>query len=134
MMNLRVLKQIWANERGASAVEFVLVLPVLLLLTIGTAYLCFMMYAASTLHYAVEDAARCYAVKTAICSSVATTQAYALARYRGPGMSPALTAASFSVTTPTCGKQVSVTSAQFRFRTGLASFSVPISARACFPA
>lgn len=133
-MRPRNLLAFWRAQGGASAVEFVLILPLLALMVLGTIYLCFMLYAATSLHYAVEDAARCYAVNRAVCTNDATTQAYALSRYNGPGMSPALTAASFAVTTAGCGRQVSVTNAQYRFRTGLTSFAVPISARACFPA
>jgi len=134
------LNRLWNEERGASTVEFVLVLPLLILLTVGTVYLCFMMYAASTLHFAVQDSARCYAVNAvnganaARCGTAAATQTYALSKYRGPGMTPALTAASFVVTIdPNCGKKVSVVNAPFKLRTGLFTLSVPISAAACFP-
>lgn len=116
--------------------EFVLVLPIVLMLTIGTIYLSMMMYAASCLHYAVEDAARCVSVKTATCTNVSTTQAYALTRYSGPRLTPALTAASFAVTLATagsCGNKVEITGVTYQLRTGIRTLSVPLSAKACFP-
>jgi Flp pilus assembly protein TadG len=129
------------EDRGASTVEFVLVMPLLAVLLMGTIYTCFMMYATATLHYTVESAARCYAVNyvfganAARCGTAAATQAYALSTYRGPGMTPALTTASFLVTDDaTCnGKKVSVVNAGYRLRTGIMTVSVPISASACFP-
>jgi Flp pilus assembly protein TadG len=116
------------HSSGSSAVEFALVLPGLLILTIGTFYLFFTMYAAMTLHFAVEDAARCASVKTAICTNATTTQTYAASKYSGPGMG-----VSFAATTPSCGNQV-VGTGTILLRTGIAAFSVPISATACYPA
>jgi len=129
------------EDRGASTVEFVLVMPLLAVLLMGTIYTCFMMYATATLHYTVESAARCYAVNyvfganAARCGTVAATQAYALSTYRGPGMTPALTTTSFLVTDDTTcnGKKVEVINAGYRLRTGIMTVSVPITASACFP-
>jgi Flp pilus assembly protein TadG len=120
---VRLLK----DQRGASAVEFVIVLPLLALLLIGAFYVCFMMYAYSTLHYAVEDAARCRSVKTAVSTNATTTQTYAGSRFRGWGITP-----TFVATQPACGNQV-VGSGTFTLRTGLRSLPVPMSATACYP-
>lgn len=128
-MTMRRARGFLSNEGGASAVEFVLVLPLLLLLTIGTIYLTFMLQAASSLHFAVEDAARCAAVKTTVCSDGASTITYATSRYSGPG----LTALTFTpVAAQACGYQVSG-AGTFSFRTGLMTLSVPLNATACFP-
>lgn len=124
---MQPFKRFFDEQSGSSAAEFALVLPGLLLLTLGTFYLCFLMYAASTLHYAVEDAARCRSVKVATCSTAALTQTYALSRYRGPNIS-----AVFVATQPACGNQV-VGSGAFSLRTGIATLSVPLNATACFP-
>ena len=129
------------EDRGASTVEFVLVMPLLAVLLMGTIYTCFMMYATATLHYTVENAARCYAVNyvfganAARCGTAAATQTYALSTYRGPAMTPALTTSSFVVTDDsTChGKKVEVINAGYRLRTGILTVSVPITASACFP-
>ena len=122
---------LWLCDRGATAVEFTLILPALVLLTIGTINLSFMMYAVSTLHYAVEDAARCGVVKTTICTSPTTTATYAAGRYSGPLMTPV-----FNNPAPNpaaaCGYQVTG-SATYNFVTGLANIAVPITATACRP-
>lgn len=117
----------WRSERGASTVEFVLVLPLLLLLTLGFVNLCALLYSATTLHYAAEDAARCRSVKTAICSDATTTQTYATSRYAGPKIS-----AVFTATQPSCGNQV-VGTGTYKLITGIRTWTVPLSATACFP-
>lgn len=130
MIAMRTLRRFWAGEAGASAVEFVLVLPLLVLVTIGVIYLCMMMYAVQTLHYAVEDAARCRSVKTATCSDSTTTNAYALARYRGPNIGVSFTTSSGKLN---CGGYPVTGTGNFQLRTGVRSFSVPLSATACYP-
>lgn len=115
------------NCRGNTAVEFTLVLIPLILLTIGTINLSLMMYTASALHYAVQDAARCSSVKTLICADPASTAAYAATRYRSVGGT-----ATFTRTTAACGNRVQGVS-NYRFITGLSVIIVPISASACYP-
>ena len=122
---------LWRGERGNTAVEFALILPALVLLTLGTINLSLMMWAVSTLHYAVEDAARCGVVKTTICTSPATTATYAAGRYKGPLMSPVFNSPAPNPTAA-CGYQVTG-SATYNFVTGLANIAVPISATACRP-
>lgn len=129
-MIIRRARDFIADQSGSSAAEFVLVLPLLLLLTIGTIYLTFMLQAASSLHFAVQDAARCRAVKTLVCTNQTTTEAYAATRYSGPGLT------SLTFTSPAaavaCGYQVSG-AGSFSLRTGLMTLAVPLNATACFP-
>jgi Flp pilus assembly protein TadG len=115
------------RERGSTAAEFALVLPVFLLLTLGTIGICTLLYTMATLHYAVEDAARCASIKTAVCGSGAATAAYAASRYSGP---PA--GVTFTPTLAACGNKVTAT-ATFNLHTGVATFATPISATACYP-
>jgi len=112
---------------GAMAAEFALVLPVLIVLTLGTINGSFMLYAYARLQYAAADAARCRAVKTTVCSDDATTASYALSRLAGPLVSP-----SFSRTTALCGNTVTGT-ATFNVNTGLTATPITMSARACYP-
>jgi hypothetical protein len=67
-------KRIPANLH--TAVEFAIIAPVFILLIIGTIALCFALFLVGSLHYAVEDGARCASVKTTICSDSASTIAY----------------------------------------------------------
>lgn len=114
------------EERGAAAVEFVLILIPLVLLTIGAINLSLMVYTVASLNYAAEDAARCSAVKKAICTNAATTNTYALARYMGPGV------ATFTPSVTACGNQV-VGTVPYLFTTGLTSNTITLTSRACYP-
>ena len=114
------------DKRGTSAIEFAFVGPVFLMLVIGTMYGCMMLYSMASLHYAVEEGARCASVKTTVCTNSTTTISYAQTAYNGPG------APTFTSTTPACGHAVTGTT-NFTLSAGVASWSVPLSATACFP-
>lgn len=123
------------QDRGSSAVEFALVFPVMAILVFGIFHLCFLVYAAAGLHWAVEQAARCAAVSqknTGLsCQHPSNTQTYALSVYQGPNIG--LSSGSFTATTGTNCRQVSG-AGTYPIRTGFVNLNVPISARACFPA
>lgn len=121
------LRRMAGDESGATTAEFVLVLPVLIILTLGVINGSFMLYAYARLHYAAQDAARCRAVKTNTCSDDAATATYALSRLGGP-----LNAPSFQRTTALCGNTVTGT-ATYNFNTGLTATPITMSARACYP-
>jgi len=115
------------NDRGTAAVEFAFVAPVFIVLVVGTLYLCICLFMIGSLHYAVEEGARCASVKTSICPDATTTLSYAQSRYFGPGGTPSFTYAAAS-----CGNAVTA-SMNYVLSLGLTQFTVPISATACFP-
>jgi Flp pilus assembly protein TadG len=121
------LKSICRSQEGTTAVEFAIVAPVFLLLILGTIGLCFALFLVGSLHFAVEDGARCASVKTTICSDSATTIAYTQSRYLGPNASPTFTYAAAA-----CGQSVSA-SVNYSMNIGFTTFVIPISATACFP-
>ena len=121
------LKSICQRQEGTTAVEFAIIAPVFLLLVLGTIGLCFALFLVGSLHFAVEDGARCAAVKATICPDAATTIAYTQSRYMGPNVSPNFTAAA-----ATCGQSVSA-SVSYSMNVGFRTFVIPISATACFP-
>jgi len=121
------LKRFLRSESGATAVEFVLILPPMILLTLGVINLSVMMYAASALHFAAEDAARCAAVKKDICNNPTATATYAVNAYNGPGPTP-----TFIQSTTACGNTVSG-SVTYNFSTGLTNSPFLIQAKACYP-
>jgi Flp pilus assembly protein TadG len=123
----RFVKPLLASETGTTALEFALVAPVFLSLVIGTFTLCFGLLLIGSLHYAVEDAARCASVKTTICSDATSTIAYAQSRYFGPNVSPTFTYAAAA-----CGNSVSA-SASYSMDVFYKTYTIPISATACFP-
>jgi Flp pilus assembly protein TadG len=121
------LKSLGLDARGTTAVEFAIVAPVFIALLIGTIAVCIGLFLIGSLHFAVEDGARCASVKTTICSDAATTVAYTQSRYFGPDVSP-----TFTYATAACGNSVSA-SINYSMNVGFRTFVVPISATACFP-
>ena len=125
MRNL--LKSLRLNDQGTTAVEFAIVAPVFVALLVGTLALCVGLFLIGSLHYAVEEGARCASVKTTICSNAATTVAYTQNHYFGPNVSP-----TFAYAAAACGNSVSA-SINYSMNVGFKTFVVPISATACFP-
>jgi Flp pilus assembly protein TadG len=118
----------WNDEHGTTAVEFAIVAPVFILLVIGTLYMCIALFTVGSLHYAVEEGARCASVKSTLCTDASTTLAYTKSHYFGPGTAPTFTYA----TATACGQSVSA-SLNYTMNLGLSQFNIPISATACFP-
>jgi Flp pilus assembly protein TadG len=116
------------DSRGATALEFAMILPAFIGLMVGGLYACIAVFTSASLQYAVEKAARCASVNTTTCSSSATTISYAKTAYYGP---PA-PAAAFTYSTAGCGNTVNG-SVNFKFDFGMKNLTVPISASACFP-
>jgi Flp pilus assembly pilin Flp len=137
-------KTFLGDDLGASAAEFALVLPLLSMLVFGTIQLTMAMYAASTLRASVEEAARCASAKQyTTCGDsngiVSSTKVVAVATgfYSGPGIGPSFVYA----TDASCGSPSDSTkpghrvtgTGSYAMGVGLASFTIPLSATACFP-
>jgi hypothetical protein len=118
---------IWDDNCAATAVEFAMVAPALVTLLVGTAYLFMLLFSIGSLHFAVEEAARCAAINTTVCSVSSQVITYAQSKYFGPAISP-----TFTYTSAACGNSVRA-SASYVVDLGLTSVTVPISAAACFP-
>lgn len=124
---MRIFQKIaWNDECGTTAVEFAIVSPVFIAFIIGILYLGLCLFLVGSLHYAVEEGARCASVRTTVCKDASTTVAYAQSRYFGPS-SPTFTYAAAA-----CGSSVSA-SINYVAQLGLTQFSIPIAATACFP-
>lgn len=119
-------RKAWRDARGTTAVEFAIVSPVFIALVIGIIYMALCLFLVGSLHFAVEEGARCASVKTAVCTDASTTVAYAQSHYFGPS-SP-----TFSFTTAACGNSVSA-SINYVAQLGLTQFTIPVAATACFP-
>lgn len=118
---------LWNDQHGTTAVEFAIVGPVFIFFVIGLLYVCMALYAVGSLHYAVEEGARCASVRTAVCTDASATLTYTKNHYFGPNSSPIFTFAALA-----CGNSVSG-SANYAMDLGLARFTIPITATACFP-
>jgi len=121
-----VLQKLYQEHRGTTAVEFALVSPVFIAMVLGLLSLCVCLFLIGSLHYSVEEAARCASVRTTVCKDAGTTIAYAQSRYFGPS------APTFSYTTAACGNSVTG-SINYVAQLGLTQITVPVSASACFP-
>jgi len=117
------------DERGVSTMEFALVLPAFLMMTIGGMHLTMLGFTSASLHFATEDAARCGAIQTTRCTSAAVTQTWAANKFRNiTGTTPAFTAQSGLA----CGYRVQG-SVTYTMQTGFSSIAVPLSATSCYP-
>ena len=127
-MMRNLFRSLSRNQQGTTAVEFAIIAPVFILLVFGTIGSCFALFLVGSLHFAVEDGARCASVKASICPDTATTIAYTQSRYLGPNVSPTFTPNLNAA----CGKSVTG-SVNYSMNVGFRTFVVPISATACYP-
>jgi len=119
--------KLWADLRGTTAVEFAILAPALVLLLVGTFYICFGLFVVGSLNYAVEEGARCASVKTTVCTDQTTIVAYTQGQYFGPSSTP-----TFTYATAACGNIVSG-SVTYVANLGITRVSIPVTASACFP-
>jgi Flp pilus assembly pilin Flp len=122
------LKSLRLDQQGTTAVEFAIIAPVFIALIVGILAVCVGLFLVGSLHYAVEESARCASIKTTICSDSATTIAYAQSHYFGPNLSPAFT---YAAAAP-CGSSVTAL-VSYSMNVGYRTITIPISATACFP-
>ncbi len=122
----RPLKTLLAHSSGASASEFALVVPLILAFLFGTIEFGRFMWTRNSLQTAVESAARCAALDTPQCNTVALTQAYAV----NAAMGVNVVASAFTVATEACGSAVTATY-QFTSITPLIPLNATINTRAC---
>lgn len=116
----------WNDRRGTTAIEFAIVAPVFIMLVIGLIYMCLVLFEVGSLHYAVEEGARCASVKSTVCTDSSAIVAYTKNHYFGP-TSPTFTPASAA-----CGNSVTG-STNLKMDLGLVTLTIPITATACFP-
>ena len=90
------------DQQGATALEFAFVLPLLLLLLLGTIDLGRLFWTSAALDYAVDQAARCIAVSPEICGDARSIAAYAAHSVSAPGVR----ANAFHIGKSECGIEV----------------------------
>ncbi|HKR90465.1 MAG TPA: TadE/TadG family type IV pilus assembly protein [Phenylobacterium sp.] len=121
------LRRFLRDESGATAMEYGLVMPLLIMGILGAMWAGMLMFSASSLDLAVQAAARCMAVDANQCGSASATETYAQSQYSGPAISPAFTASASG-----CGHTVT---GQATFDLGILPgvANVPLSSSACYP-
>jgi Flp pilus assembly protein TadG len=117
------------DGHGGTAVEMALLFPFLSLMILGAIDAGWMLWSASTLDFAVEEAARCAAVDAANCGTTANIQGVAVSKAMGLSMS----ASDFTVTTATCGKKVAATYIFPFLMPFSTNFNISIPATSCYP-
>jgi Flp pilus assembly protein TadG len=127
MSPLTLWRRLRADAGGASAVEFALVLPAFVLLVLGSVSAATLGFSIASMNYAVEEAARCAAVKKAACLTPANTASYARAQYVGSAISPV-----FTYSASGCGNTVTAT-AIYSLNLVPQFVKVPLSTAACYP-
>ncbi len=126
----RLGKALLLCSAGAAAIEAAIVLPVLLLFGFGTIQGGKALWTLNELQFAAEDTARCRAIEPSVCSDDAHSIAYAQARI----VDWQLPASAITLSTPACGKQVSISYNYFGNIPGTAHFTPALTAMACHPA
>ncbi|MET3933128.1 TadE/TadG family type IV pilus assembly protein [Arthrobacter sp. OAP107] len=117
----------WRNESGAAAVEFALVVPLLLLLLLGIIEFGRVFNAQMQVTAAAREAARVMAIQKQADLSIATAVADA------PGLTPALTPGQVAVAPGSCTTSTDATvtvTYSLRLVAGLFGSSIPLTGRA----
>jgi Flp pilus assembly protein TadG len=121
----------WIGERGAAAVEFAVILPILLLCVLGLIEFARAIWTQASLDYAVQAAARCAAVDSIACGTDVAIQNYAASK--APGLSFGAPTSTFAVARPSCGVQVTATLPFDFLLPALLPYSQTLHATACYP-
>ena len=126
---------VWC-QRGAAAIEFAIILPVLLLFLLGIMDIGRLLWTFTTLHRASDAAARCAAIQAPGCTTSSGTQSYAVAQAWGLTVPTSV----FTVSTLACGTQVA---ASYIFTLVIPWFyvvppfgnpnSITLTATSCYP-
>lgn len=114
------------DKRGTTAVEFALLLPVFVAFVFGIVNCGLMLWTQLGIEHGVAAAARCATINPSACPDIpayAARMAYDLS----------VPKTAFTLTTPSCGNQVSASYA-FRFTTFVyRAQTVTLTAQSCYP-
>ena len=117
------------DERGVAAVEFAVTSPVYFLMLFGLAQAGMWLWADFTLQRAVDAASRCAAILTTTCGTTSAIQTYASNNVVGLSVP----SSAFSVTSASCGAQVSAAYEVPTFTSGLGLPNITVHVSACYP-
>ena len=98
-----IVRRLWRARSGATAVEAAFILPILLAIILAAIELSRLAWTQGALNYAVQEAARCAAVRPTVCGADAEIAAFA--RQRTAPLD--IPASAFTISRPACGVRVS---------------------------
>jgi Flp pilus assembly protein TadG len=125
MSILRILR----DRRGVSAVEFALTAPIFFVLLFGMIDGGLLLWTQVGLQHGTEAAARCASINLTLCGTAANIQNYAAQNAFGLSISSSV----FTVSSPTCGNQVTANYTFGFVATSFSLSSLSLSAKSCFP-
>jgi Flp pilus assembly protein TadG len=125
---MKLLRSLWDDRGGASAVEFGLTAPVFFLFVFGVIEVGLLMWTQVGMQRGAEIAARCASVNATLCGTSDAIKSYAAQQAFGLS----LPASTFTVTLQSCGNQVTG-SYTFQFPSFLGLSPLTLSAQSCFP-
>ena len=127
MKMMTALKRLARNEDGVAAVELAIYATAFFAMLFGGIYASILGFTSSSMHEAVEAAARCSALGVT-CTDATSTQTYAASAFHN------LTTGTptFTASDAACGKQVSGT-IDYTFNWIISTKTIHVSASSCFP-
>lgn len=97
-----LLVRLWGSRDGAAAVETAFLLPTVLFLLLAVIECGRIAWTQTALNFAVQEAARCAAVRPGVCGTAAQTAGYAAGKVTALG----IPASAFEVAARPCGTEV----------------------------
>ncbi len=119
-------RRLFTSRSGAIAAEFALIVPLLLLLTFSIIEFGRVMWTQNVLQSAVEDAARCSALKRPECDTADELKSYAVSKAAGLP----IPSSAFAIDTIACGTRIQA-SYSFAAIVPIVPLNFSVDARAC---
>jgi Flp pilus assembly protein TadG len=117
------------SESGATVIEFAFAATAFLAMMFGVINIARVTWTLGSLHYAVEAAARCASVNSTSCGNATAIQNYAQGVYSGESLS----SNPFTYSATGCGHTVTATYNYALTIPPVGTWTIPLSATACFP-
>ena len=99
---IAMVRRLSRCRSGSAAVEAAFTLPVVLLTLLGMVELGRVALVQSSLNYAVQETARCAAIRPDLCGTSELAASFAAKKARAASIH----AGAFTLSSPTCGKKV----------------------------
>ena len=117
------------SEAGTTAVEYGLLLPVLIFIILGAMDTGRLIWTFTTLHRAVEASARCAAVSPSVCGTAQQVASRAVSEAWGLPV----TTAMFSLQQQSCGTQVTANYSFSPLSPLIPAYAITLTVSACYP-